>query len=200
MNLSTRTIAAAASLLLSTMAAASAANYTVFLDGQNEVPSNTSPGIGAAVVSFDTTSHILQVNVAFGSLLGDTTAAHIHCCTPTDGAGTAGVATETPTFGGFPLGVHSGGYSNTYDTSLLASWNGAFVTNNGGTAAGAEAAFAAGLNSGKAYLNIHSSLYPAGEIRGFLTPVTAVPEPASMAMLGLGVPTVLLMARRRRRA
>ncbi|NGZ85640.1 CHRD domain-containing protein [Duganella aceris] len=194
----TTTIAAAACLLLLTMTAASAANYSVFLNGQNESPSNNSPGVGAAIVSFDASSHILQVNVAFGSLMGDSSAAHIHCCTPTAGTGTGGVATETPTFGGFPLGVHAGGYSNTYDTTLLASWNSAFVTANGGTAAGAEAAFAAGLNSGKAYLNIHSSLYPAGEIRGFLTPIAAVPEPSSIAMLGLGLPAVLLMARRRR--
>jgi hypothetical protein len=199
MNLSIRTIATAAGLLLSAMTA-SAANYTVILNGQNEAPSNSSPALGAAIVTFDASSHILQVNVVFGSLVGDSSAAHIHCCTAAPGTGTAGVATETPTFGGFPLGVHNGAYSNTYDTSLPASWNSAFLTANGGTTAGAEAAFAAGLNSGAAYLNIHSSLYPAGEIRGFLTPtaVAAVPEPGSIAMLGLGLPAVLLMARRRR--
>ena len=200
MKLRTLTMTAAACLLMSAMTAASAANYTVILNGQNEAPSNSSPGIGAAIISFDASSHILQVNVAFSGLLGDSSAAHIHCCTAPPGSGTAGVATETPTFGGFPLGIHNGAYTNTYDTSLTASWNNAFLTANGGTTAGAEAAFTAGLNSGAAYLNIHSSLYPAGEIRGFLTPVAAVPEPSSMAMLGLGLPAVLLMARRRRKA
>jgi hypothetical protein len=49
--------------------------------------------------------------------------------------------------------------------------------------AGAEAALALGLAEGKAYLNIHTSFAPGGEIRGFLN---EVPEPASLALLGVG--------------
>jgi hypothetical protein len=198
MNLRIRT-AAAACLLLSAMTAASAATYTAILTGPKEAPPNSSPGVGATVVTFDATTHVLEVNVAFSGLTGETTAAHIHCCTATPGSGTAGVATETPTFGSFPLGVSSGAYTNTYDTSLPASWSAAFLSANGGTTAGAEAAFTAGLNSGLAYLNIHSDDYPGGEIRGFLAQITPVPEPASYAMLALGLPAVLTIARRRSR-
>ncbi|WP_332854824.1 CHRD domain-containing protein [Duganella sp. S19_KUP01_CR8] len=200
MNQRIRNFAAATGLLLTVMTA-SAASYTTILTGPKESPPNSSTGTGAAVVTFDATSHFLEVAVAFGGLLGPTTAAHIHCCTATPGSGTAGIATETPTFGSFPLGVTSGAYFNTYDTSLVASWNPAFISSHGGTTAGAESAFAAALASGTAYLNIHSSLYPGGEIRGFLTGSTPpVPEPAMFGMLGLGVPAVLLMARRRRRS
>jgi hypothetical protein len=49
-----------------------------------------------------------------------------------------------------------------------ASYNPAFVTANGGTTAGAEAALLAGLEAGQAYLNIHTTMFPGGEIRGFL--------------------------------
>jgi hypothetical protein len=200
MNQRIRTSAAAACLLLSAMTAASAASYTAILTGPKEAPPNTSPGVGATVVTFDAATHLLEVNVAFGGLTGETTAAHIHCCTATPGSGTAGVATETPSFGGFPLGVHNGAYSNSYDTSLPATWSADFLSAHGGTTAGAEAAFTAGLNSGTAYFNIHSTAYPTGEIRGFLTPVVAaVPEPGSYAMLGLGLPAVLMIARRRAR-
>lgn len=197
MNQHLRHCAAAAGLLLMT-ATASAATYTAILTGPKESPSNTSPGIGAAVVAFDAATHVLQVDVAFSGLLGPSTASHIHCCTATPDAGTAGIATETPTFGGFPMGVMNGAYSNTYNTSLASSWNPVFISSHGGTTAGAEAAFGAGLASGEAYLNIHTSKYPAGEIRGFLT-AAPVPEPAMLGMLGLGVPAVLLMARRRRK-
>ncbi|RFP18579.1 MULTISPECIES: CHRD domain-containing protein [unclassified Duganella] len=200
MNQRIRNCAAATGLLLTVMTAG-AADYTAILTGPKESPSNSSTGTGAAFVKFDATTHILEVDVAFGGLLGPTTASHIHCCTAMPGAGTAGIATETPTFGGFPLGVTSGAYANTFDTSLAASWNPAFISSHGGTTAGAESAFAAGLASGEAYLNIHTSRYPGGEIRGFLTgPTPPVPEPAMFGMLGLGVPAVLLMARRRRKA
>ncbi len=87
----------------------------------------------------------------------------------------------TPTFAGFPLGVTSGTYDAVFDTTLASTWNAAFVTANGGTPAGAEAALAAGIAAGQAYLNIHTSSFAGGEIRGFL----ALQPPAA-----LNVPTL----------
>ncbi|MFC0169883.1 CHRD domain-containing protein [Pseudoduganella danionis] len=198
-------LAAAAGLLLGLAAAmpaaqAAASNYTAILTGAQEAPPNASTAIGATVVRFDASTHMLEIDAAFGGLLGDSTAAHIHCCTSMAGSGTAPVMTELPTLLGFPLGERSGAYSHVFDTSLSSTWNPAFIASHGGTTAGAESAFAMGLDSGTAYFNIHSTLYPQGEIRGFLQQAPAVPEPASIAMLGLGLPAVLLVARRRRRA
>jgi hypothetical protein len=149
---------------------AAPATYISDLTGPAESPPNASPATGTTTVAYTASSHMLQVDVTFSGLLGTTTASHIHCCTAVAGTSTAGVATQTPTFSGFPLGVTAGTYSQAFDLTMTSSFNPSFVTANGGTAAGAEAALVAGMANGKAYLNIHSSFATGGEIRGFLLP------------------------------
>ena len=134
--------------------------YAATLSGPAEAPPNASPGVGNAIVDIDTSAHTLRVRATFSGLTGNTTASHIHAATAIAGAGTAGVATQTPTFAGFPLGVTAGTYDHTFDLTLASSWNPSFVTAHGGTPAGAEAFFAASVAAGKSYLNIHSNLCP----------------------------------------
>ena len=81
--------------------------------------------------------------------------------------------------------------------SLASSYNVSFITNNGGTVSTAFTALVTGLDAGRAYLNIHSSFAPGGEIRGFLAPV---PEPESYALLLSGLAVVAWVARRQKRA
>jgi hypothetical protein len=169
--------------------------YIATLTGPNEFPPNASPGTGSATVIYDSTGHTLQVSADFMDLVGTTTAAHIHCCTSSPLSGTAGVATTTPTFPGFPSGVTSGSYNQTFDLTMTSSFNSAFITDNGGTVAGAEAALAAGLANGQAYFNIHTNIYPGGEIRGFLT---AMPLPAAVWLFGSGLLGLAALARRRK--
>ncbi len=193
-----RVIFAIASVFLSvSLAQAAPVSFTATLSGPAESPANASAGTGFATMVFDTTLHTLSVNVVFSGLTGTTTASHIHCCTATPGAGTAGVATETPTFGGFPLGVSSGTYSNTFDLTLPSSFNSAFITANGGTTASAELALFNGSVAGRSYLNIHSSTFGGGEIRGFLQP-SAVPVPSSVFLLGLGMAGLATLRKYRR--
>lgn len=199
MKTSTKLLPVAAASLCALLATGNAqaapATFYATLTGAAEDTPNGSPGIGGTVVTFDLTAHLLTIDVSFVGLEGLSTAAHIHCCTTSPLSGIAGVATETPSFSSFPAGVTGGIYSMMYDTSQLGSWSPSFIAANGGSTAGAEAAFLAGLNAGAAYLNIHSTAYASGEIRGFLQPV---PEPAQWGMLLLGVPAVLALARRRR--
>jgi CHRD domain-containing protein/PEP-CTERM motif-containing protein len=169
---------------------------TANLSGPAEAPPNASPGIGSTIVTINTLAHTLRVQVTFSGLIGTTTASHIHSATAVPFAGTAGVATTTPTFAGFPLGVTSGTYDNTLDLTLASSYNPAFVTANGGTTATAEAALIAGILDGRAYLNVHSSAFPGGEIRGFLI----TPEPTTMFLLGTGLAGVALKIRGRRKS
>jgi len=164
--------------------------YAAALSGPAESPPNASAGVGNAIFDIDTSVHTLRVRVTFSGLTGNTTASHIHAATAVPGAGTAGVATQLPTFTGFPLGVTAGTYDHTFDLTLASSWNPSFVTAHGGTPAGAEAFFAASVAAGKAYLNIHSSFAPGGEIRGFLAGGPAVSATASATVTGVQTPAL----------
>lgn len=166
--------------------------YNIQLNGPNEAPPNASPAIGTGLVTVDLDLATMRVQTSFSGLLGNVTAAHIHCCTAEAGVGTVGVATPTPTFPDFPAGVTAGSYDKTFDLTQSSTYNGAFFTNNGGNASGAMNALLAGFDSGKAYLNIHTASFPGGEIRGFLT---QVPEP-SMGLLSLGLLGLACRARR----
>jgi hypothetical protein len=169
-------------------------HYIAILDGSSESPPNASPGSGFAKIDVDTIANTISVQVTFSGLLGTTTASHIHAATAVPGTGTAGVATQTPTFAGFPLGVTAGTYDNTFDMTSAASYNSAYIAANGGTTATAEAALFASFAAGTAYLNIHTTVVPGGEIRGFLQ---AVPEPTSIALLGTGALGLFSFVRRR---
>ena len=165
--------------------------YSVHFDGPSESPPNASPGIGDGTVDYNDATHFLTLQAVFTGLTGTTTASHIHAATAVPGAGTAGVATTTPSLLGFPLGATSGAFGPTVlDLTLATSWNPAYITANGGTPATAEAAFATAMADGKAYWNIHTSTFGGGEIRGFLV---SVPEPGMLALAGLGA--VLMTAR-----
>lgn len=175
--------------ILSVIAVAQAQNTIIFtatLDGPSEAPPNNSPGIGEATVTYDPVVHTLRVQASFSGLLGDTTVAHIHAPTALPLEGTASPATPTPTFPGFPTGVTSGTYDQTFDLTLESSYSAAFLNAIGGSTEAAEAALVTHLQEGKAYLNIHSSSFPGGEIRGFLIPNLTIGD------CDTGVPDLIL--------
>jgi len=178
------TVLLSAALILAVPAFPAVISFTATLSSANEVPVNASVGTGTATVVFDNILHSLNVDVTFSGLTGLTTASHIHCCA--DPGTNAGVATELPSFSNLPLGVTSGSFTQTYVTNVLATYNPAFVTANGGTADSAEAALFAGMLAGKSYLNVHSSFAKGGEIRANFTP-----EPGTFGLIA--IPTIALM-------
>ena len=136
--------------------------FTADLSGPAEAPPNASPGTGFAVVTIDAVAHTMSVFVTFADLLGLTTASHIHAATAVPGTGTAGVATQVPRFVGFPTGVSSGVYGPMlFDMTLALELQPGVRHRQRRHAAAAEAALFGAIESGSAYLNIHSRRPPA---------------------------------------
>ena len=141
-----------------------------FLDGLQEFPTpNASPGTGTATILVDNVTGDFTLNYEFQALTAPVTAAHFHLGAP-------GVA------GGIILGLTVGGLLPPLPSG---------VTSAAGLGSGTfPAANLADLLAGNVYMNIHTSSFPGGEIRG-----QVVPAPGAFAAFG----SAGLCALRRRR-
>jgi CHRD domain len=178
-------------------ASADILTFDASLSGPDESPTNNSPGTGNGVIVFDTGAGTMHVNVSFGGLTTPTIASHIHCCTTSLFSSTAIVATTLPTFPNFPLGVTSGTYDQTFNMLAAGSYNPAFLSQFGNDTGLAFAALVAGAFAGTEYLNIHTTMFPSGEIRAFLIPT---PLPMALPLFATGLGALGLLGWRRRKA
>jgi CHRD domain/PEP-CTERM motif len=159
--------------LFTSSAQASIITYDVVLSGMNSVPMNVTTAFGTATVTLDDVLDTVAVTLSFTGLTGgNASAAHIHCCVSPNANGPVVIP-----FTGFPT-TTSGTYSNTFT--------------------GVSVANIAGIEAGLAYINIHNTVFPVGEIRGDILPANAVPEPTSAALLTLAIGGLGLFARSRR--
>jgi len=140
-------------------------------------------GSGTAVLSIDEVANLMNIEVDFLGLSGNSTIAHIHGPAAVPLIGTASVITTTPSFANFPNGVKSGTYSNILDLLASTTYRAGFITANGNTITGARDAFLTALNGQKAYFNVHSTTFTGGEIRGFFQKQQV---PAPLPVLGAG--------------
>lgn len=168
-----KTFIATAALLVAGAAQASVTTYFTNFEPEG---GGTRSGTGTASAAFDDVSNVFTFFAVFSGLSGLTTQAHFHCCTTAPFAGTASVAVDSPSLP-IPLGVSAGSFGTSLDLDDASNFNPAFITASGSLGA-AIARFRAGLDNGQTYLNIHTTTFGGGEIRGFMR----VPEPASAAL------------------
>ncbi|HMS55306.1 MAG TPA: CHRD domain-containing protein [Fimbriimonadaceae bacterium] len=156
--------------LLTCLALSAVSNATIWqfmahMDGLQEVPPNASPGFGMVTGTVDDATGAVTLIGDYNNMLANVTAAHIH------GAAAPG------SNAGVILGLtHTGGTSGT-------------LTGNGNI----SLAHVTNMMNGLTYVNVHTSAFPGGEIRG---QIAIVPEPGTMVALGLGA--LALVVRRRK--
>jgi CHRD domain-containing protein len=137
--------------------------YTADLKPSNEVQANgtsagvVSSGSGTWTGKLDPSTNIMTWTMSFTGLTTNSTVSHIHAQAPT--TTTAGVALNFGTFPGSTIQL--GGTSGTGSGSI----NLATATTGTGLTISGDSLRKA-MDAGQAYVNVHSTQYPAGEIRG----------------------------------
>jgi MYXO-CTERM domain-containing protein len=171
--------------LASTLTLTQAQSYIATLDGAQDGGAGRM-GSGSVMITLSGTTLTFSGGT-YSGLSANATAAHIHGpgLPLNQGGLPAGVLY---TLGGgagsvIPLGSTAGTISGT--VNLVANPNGTTFT---------VAQQLAQLNGGQWYVNIHTSTFPGGEIRG---QILLVPEPATWTLGGLGLLGLLAWRRRK---
>lgn len=165
--MSHKTLAAALIAALGTIGtAASAQSIDIMLSGYQEVPQALStPGTGRFKAKVDESAGTIEYELSYADLIGTATQAHIHfgrrgvaggimvwlCQSPTN-VDPTGLSPQCPAAGGTVTG-----------TLQAASVVGPAAQ---GIDPGEFAEVVAALRAGAGYVNVHSSKFPPGEIRG----------------------------------
>lgn len=160
-------------LALSAITKADTITFTATLTGANEVPPRATTATGTATVIIDDVTGKGTITISFSGLSTTVTGAHIHCCAAPGANG--------------PVIVPFDSFLNLSADKLSGS-----LTNFAFTLTAAQVT---AMKNGLAYVNVHSSQFPGGEIRGQLA---AVPEPSTLLLLGTGLLTAASRIRKRR--
>jgi hypothetical protein len=156
--------------LIGASGSAAILTFDANLDGLQETPPNASPAFGFAELTLDDSSGLVTITTGnYQDLLGPSTAVHIH--------GLAGPGVSAPVIIALTLD-QPGATTGTFSGS--------------GTLTVAQIA---GMEAGNTYVNVHSSVFPGGEIRGQLF---QVPEPSSILLACAGLAGLTLVSRRKK--
>lgn len=148
------TLIALAATLVITGTAQAVTGYSAMLTGSQEVPPVATSATGSVTAVLNNAGTQLSLSVQFQNLIGTWTGSHVHGYAPA--GSNAGVR-----FGFSPTlsnGNRDGVFNGVWNLTATD------VTN---------------LNAGLLYVNIHSTSFPGGEIRGQLMPDNTVSANAS---------------------
>jgi hypothetical protein len=127
-------LALAVTLGVWSVGGAAIVNFSMTLQGSQEVPPNASPATGSGTAVLDTDTNTLNFNISFSGLTAPQTAAHFH--------GPAAPGVNAGVLFGLPLGSPINGTWNMTDEHE--GW----------------------ILAGLVYVNVHTTAFPGGEIRG----------------------------------
>lgn len=189
----------AAAALVALAAAPMAANAVVYqfnatLSAANELHAVNSPATGLATLSYDTADNTYDFSMAVFDLTATASAFHIHGAATATETATVRIGLDASPFVNLKVGgtLLVGGNNVTAPASIPATPSSA--TNAGHP----SMSFLQMLQGGLAYVNVHTSNFGAGEVRGQLLQVAVVPEPGTYALMLGGIAAIGLLARRRR--
>ena len=156
----TRSLALAlvSTFVLASTANATTHNFTVRLEGSQEVPPVVSSGTGLVNVTLDDVTGSVTVSGTYSSLNSAQTAVHIH--------------------GPAPAGVNAG-----VIITLAGTGGTAGTISGGGTLSAGQVT---DMLSDLHYINLHTTSSPGGELRGQIRP-PAVPASSLGAWMALGL-------------
>ena len=146
------------SLLSFSNAATGARTFTATLSGWNEVPSVVSKGFGFAKVRISEDEESIEYELVYYDLV-NVTAAHIHIGRDGHVGGVAVWLCGGPKPRCPPSGTRISGTITSEDVVAIPTQ---------GLKTGDLSALIAAIRSGSAYVNVHTTAFPAGEIRGQL--------------------------------
>jgi hypothetical protein len=152
-------VALTTGLLTVPVAHAATEMFSAKLLGDNEVPPNNTPGTATFQMQIDTTTTTITFTLTFSGLSGAPAVAHLHFA-PTNVAG------------GVMIFLCGGGNQPACPTATSGTITGTITAANvtgppaQGIAAGDLTSALEAVREGLSYANMHTTNFPAGEIRG----------------------------------
>lgn len=144
MRLPTLFLSGVVSILLASAPAFADTGFVAYITGLQEVPPTSTPGYGTGTFLLNTAQTQISYSITFSDLITPMTAAHIHNAPE----GSNGSVKLNLAGAGATSGTLAGLWTTTQPTQPLTS---TLLTE---------------LFAGKLYINIHTSTFPGGEIRG----------------------------------